>query len=174
MSSPPPWSIALVEAIRTERLVLRRARPEDVAAMHAILSDPRAMRYWSTLPHDRLEQTGDWIAGMIDADPALSDDFLIEREGEVIGKMGAWRLPDFGYLLSPSVWSQGYASEALAAFIAHRRRSGGAELTADTDPRNLASIRLLRRHGFVETGRAEKTWLIGGQWFDSIYWRMVL
>jgi RimJ/RimL family protein N-acetyltransferase len=35
-------------------------------------------------------------------------------------------------------------------------------------------MRLLKRHGFVETGRAEKTWLIGGRWFDSIYWRLQL
>lgn len=142
--------------------------------MHAILSDPLAMRYWSTLPHVSVEQTEEWIAGMIDADPATSDDFLIEFEGQVIGKMGAWRLPDFGYLLAPSAWGRGYASEALKAFLDHRRRTRGRFLTADTDPRNHASIRLLQRHGFVETGRAEKTWLIGGQWFDSIYWRLDL
>lgn len=141
--------------------------------MHLILSDPEAMRYWSTLPHERFEQTEAWVADMIAPHP-LRDDFLVERDGEVIGKMGAYRLPDFGYLLSPDVWGRGYASEALTAFIAHRRRSGGTELKADTDPRNLASIRLLRRHRFVETGRASRTWLIGGQWFDSIYWRLAL
>jgi RimJ/RimL family protein N-acetyltransferase len=142
--------------------------------MHAILSDAHAMRFWSTLPHDSLAQTEEWIAAMVAADAALSDDFIVECEGRVIGKLGAWRLPEIGYLLSPSVWGRGYASEALAAFIAHRRRSGGTELTADTDPRNEASIRLLRRHGFHETGRAARTWLIGGQWYDSIYWRLEL
>jgi RimJ/RimL family protein N-acetyltransferase len=142
--------------------------------MHTILSDPEAMRYWSTLPHERLEQTEAWIADMMADDATLRDDFLIELDGKVVGKMGAYRLPEFGYLLSPRVWGHGYASEALAAYIAHRRRSGGCELTADTDPRNLASIRLLQRHGFVETGRAARTWLIGGQWFDSIYWRLAL
>lgn len=142
--------------------------------MHAILSDPVAMRYWSTLPHVETQQTEEWIAGMVAADPALSDDFLIELDGRVIGKMGAWRLPEFGYLLAPDCWGQGYASEALAAFIAHRRRVGGTELRADTDPRNEASIRLLARHGFKETGRAKDTWLIGGLWFDSIYWRLEL
>ena len=43
--------------------------------------------------------------------------------------------------------------------------------TRSTDPGNTASIRLLQRHNFRETGRAAQTWLIGGQWFDSIYWR---
>lgn len=140
--------------------------------MHAILSDPVAMRFWSTLPHERPEQTEDWLAAMMNAGGRDSDDFIVERAGEVIGKMGAYELPDFGYLLAPSTWGQGYASEALAAFIAHRRRVGGKLLTADTDPRNTASVRLLQRQGFVETGRASRTWLIGGEWFDSIYWRL--
>ncbi|GAA4003096.1 GNAT family N-acetyltransferase [Sphingomonas humi] len=163
----------MVEAIETERLVLRRARIDDVAAMHRIMRDPTAMRYWSTLPHESVRQTADWVRSMIHP-PDNNDDFIVTLDGACIGKMGAWQLPDFGYLLDPAHWGKGYASEALAAFLAHRKRCGSAFLTADTDPRNTASIRLLQRHGFVETGRAEKTWLIGGQWFDSIYWRKEL
>ena len=34
----------MMDEIRTERLLLRRARMEDAAAMHAIMSDPVAMR----------------------------------------------------------------------------------------------------------------------------------
>jgi RimJ/RimL family protein N-acetyltransferase len=44
-----------------------------------------------------------------------------------------------------------------------------AELTADTDPRSAASIRLLTRLGFVETGRAARTLLWGDEWCDSVY-----
>jgi len=147
---------------------------DDAAALHAIFSDPRPMRYWSTLAHESLAQTEEWLAGMMATDPASSDDFILEADGEVVGKLGCWRLPEVGYLLNPAAWGRGFASEAMAAFIAHRRRSGSRELTADTDPRNGASIRLLQRHGFVETGRARNSWLIGGQWFDSIYWRVDL
>ena len=161
----------MVEAITTERLVLRRARIEDVGPMHRIMRDPVAMRYWSTLPHDSLETTADWVRSMIAPPHPKGDDFIVTLNGETIGKMGAWQLPDLGYLLDPAHWGHGYASEALAAFLAHRRRVGSTFLTADTDPRNAASIRLLQRHGFCETGRAARTWLIGGQWFDSIYWR---
>jgi ribosomal-protein-alanine N-acetyltransferase len=163
----------MVEALTTERLVLRRARLDDAEPMHRIMSNPVAMRYWSTLPHTSLEQTADWVRSMANP-PAESDDFIITLDGAVIGKMGAWQLPDFGYLLDPAYWGLGYASEALVAFLAHRRRAGSRFLTADTDPRNQPSIRLLERHGFAETGRAEKTWLIGDEWFDSIYWRKEL
>lgn len=163
----------MVDAITTQRLVLRRARIEDVGAMHRIMRDPVAMRYWSTLPHESVKQTADWVRSMLNP-PDEGDDFIVTLDGEVIGKLGAWALPDIGYLIDPAHWGKGLASEALSAFIAHRRREGSTFLTADTDPRNMASIRLLERHGFVETGRAEKTWLIGDQWYDSIYWRLEL
>ena len=148
--------------------------PEDAAALHPIFADPLAMRYWSTLPHETLAQTEEWVATMMGAPRAESDDFVLEHQGRVIGKLGCWRLPEVGYLLAPAVWRRGLASEAMSAFIAHRRRCCGGELTADTDPRNMASIRLLQRHGFVETRRASRTWLIGGEWFNSIYWRLAL
>ena len=56
--------------------------------MHAILSDARAMRYWSSLPHTQIEQTRAWLAGMIDASPEESCDFILELQGRVIGKAG--------------------------------------------------------------------------------------
>ena len=158
------------DAIRTERLVLRRARMDDIAAFHEIFRDPEAMRYWSSLPHERIDQTRDWVGSMVDLDPAKSDDFVITLEGAAIGKMGAYRLPDFGFILARDHWGKGLASEALSAFLAHRRAvDPGGRLIADVDPRNDRSLRLLKRHGFVETHRKARTWQIGEHWCDSVY-----
>ncbi|NUS99530.1 MAG: GNAT family N-acetyltransferase [Sphingomonas sp.] len=164
----------MADEIQTERLVLRRARYEDAPAMHRIMSDPLAMRYWSSPPHKEFGETERWVASMIKADPSMGDDFLITLDGEVIGKFGAWRLPEFGFLIDPAHWGRGYASEAMVAFIAHRRSVGATELTADVDPRNRQSIRLLERHGFVETGRKKGTWQVGNELCDSIYYRLEL
>lgn len=158
--------------IRTARLVLRRARPDDLGAIHAILSDPQATRYWSTLPHETLDQSRDWLAGMI-AGHELCDDFIIELDGRVVGKAGAWRRPEIGYILHPEFWGRGVATEALAAVIGHLFAAhGDPALTADVDPRNAASIRVLSKLGFRETHRATRTWFIGGQWHDSIYYAL--
>ena len=162
------------DEIHTERLLLRRARMEDTAAMHSFMSDPVAMRYWSTPPHAELAETERWIASTVEADRAESDDFIVTLNGKLIGKFGAWRLPEFGFLIDPAQWGKGYASEAMAAFIEHRRSKGGTELTADVDPRNLGSIRLLERHGFIEIGRETGTWQIGDELCDSIYFRLAL
>ena len=162
------------DEIRTERLLLRRARYEDAAAMHRIMSNPVAMRYWSNPPHKDLAETERWIASTVEADPAESDDFMVTLNGELIGKFGAWRLPEFGFLIDPGHWGKGYASEAMTAFIEHRRKRGGTELTADVDPRNLSSILLLTRHGFLEIGRAKGTWQVADELCDSVYFRLSL
>ena len=159
-----------MEAIRTERLLLRRARQDDLAAMHRILSDERAMRYWWCLPHADLDQTREWLGGMIDARPEESDDFIVELDGVAIGKVGCRRVPNIGYILHPDHWAKGYAREALTAVIPHVfTHFGVSAIKADIDPRNAASIRLLERLGFEPSGRAERTSLIGEQWCDSVY-----
>jgi len=145
--------------LRTDRLILRRARPDDLEAMHAVLSDERAMRYWSHGPHADIAKTREWLDSMIDAPTEESDDFVITVDGEVIGKMGAWRLPEFGFILHPDHWGRGYAAEAIKAVLDHMFKTGGTEvLRADVDPRNIGSLRLLKNHGFVETGFKAGNW----------------
>ena len=107
---------------------------------------------------------------MVDADPAVSDDFIVEHDGQLIGKLGCWRLPEIGFMIDADHAGQGFATEALTAFLDHRRRIGTPrQITADVDPRNRASLALLVRHGFVETGRAQGTWVVAGETCDSIY-----
>ena len=164
----------MADIIRTERLVLRRAHLDDAPAMHAIMSDAQAMRYWSSLPHESLAVTERWIESMVAVDPACSDDFIVTLDGRLIGKLGAWKLPEIGFLIDRAQWGRGYASEALAAFIVRRRALGSLALTADVDPRNAASLTLLKHHNFVETGRASGSWQIGEELCDSIYFRLEL
>jgi len=155
--------------IRTARLVLRRARLEDVDAIHAIMSDARAMRYWSSLPHASREVTAAWMEEMLVEAPDR-DLFVVERDGQVIGRLGVWKFPEVGYIFHPDSWGQGLGYEAVSAFVDHCfARPEVTELTADVDPRNQASLKLLQRLGFVVTGTAENTFLIGDEWCHSIY-----
>ncbi len=75
-----------------------------------------------------------------------------------------------GFLLHPDHWGKGLAHEAMTAVIAHLFAAHEVpELTAEADPRNVASLRLLGRLGFVETGRAERTMQWRDEWCDSVY-----
>ncbi|MDZ4086803.1 MAG: GNAT family N-acetyltransferase [Tabrizicola sp.] len=159
-----------VPTLRTERLVLRQAVWADLDAVHRLMSDPRVMRYWSRPEHETLEETRAWLGFLVDQAPD-SRDWLIEKDGAVIGKAGAWVLPEVGFLLHPDHWGQGLAQEAMVAVIAALEAEFPAlpALTAEVDPRNAASLRLLGRLGFRETHRAERTLLWRDEWCDSIY-----
>jgi len=156
--------------IRTARLLLRPARVADLARIHAIMSDPRAMRYWSTPRHATLEESRDWLRSMIDAPPGQGADFIVEHDGVVIGKAGGYRLPEIGFILDPAAWGRGFAREAVEAVIGFIWDNHPLPaLRADVDPRNQASLGLLKRLGFRETGRASATWTIGEEVCDSVY-----
>ncbi len=156
--------------IRTPRLILRPARPSDLADVHAMLSDRRAMRYWSRPEHETIDESRDWLAALIAND---ADDYLIEHQGRIIGKAGMWRIPEVGFLLHPDFQSQGLASEAMEAVIPHLFATHALpELVAEADPRNAASLKLLSRLGFVETRRASRTMQWRDEWCDSVYFAL--
>ena len=160
-----------IDRLITPRLILRRARPGDLDDLHTAMGHPAAMRYWSTPEHRTRDETARWLDSMIERDAGQeSDDFVLEHDGRVIGKAGAWALPEIGFLLHPDTWGRGLAQEAMAAVIPYLFATWPVEaLTADVDPRNAASLRLQHRLGFRETGRAERTLLWGDEWCDSVY-----
>lgn len=158
--------------IQTPRLTLRHAQPDDLEAVHAIMSDPQVLRYWSTPPHESIEQTREWLDSMIEGNQNGSPDFIIEYDGRAIGKLGAWAMPEIGFYLARDAQGKGFANEALTAFIAYAFNGLTDHLVADVDPHNEASLKLLKGGGFVETGREERTWHVGGEWCDSVYLRL--
>ena len=153
----------------TERLRLRPARADDLAAFHAILSDVEATRYWSTPPHRDLEQTRVWLDGMMAIRPDEGVDFVVELDAVAIGKAGFYRWPEVGFILSPGVWGRGFARDAMTAVLDHGFKVAGlGQAVADVDPRNGRSLALLERLGFVRTGYRERTFRLEGGWADSV------
>jgi [ribosomal protein S5]-alanine N-acetyltransferase len=159
--------------ICTERLLLRRAVLSDLADLHDVMRHPQAMRYWSTPPHPDLATTSAWLARLLARDPAASVEFVVVLEGRVIGTAGGGTLPEVGYILHPDHWGKGLAREAMRAVIAFAFANHPVDhLTADVDPRNDASIRLLQRLGFEPSGHADNTFCIDGEWVHSDYYRL--
>lgn len=154
----------------TARLTLRAPRPGDLDDLHAIYGDGRAMRYWSSLPHGELDTTRAMLDPMIAAFADQPTYFIWDHAGRAIGAGGMHAPWEVGFILHPDHWRNGLAREAMSAIILHLWATTEAPaLTADTDPRNAASIGLLAALGFVEAGRARNTFFVGGEWSDSIY-----
>jgi ribosomal-protein-alanine N-acetyltransferase len=91
-------------------------------------------------------------------------------DGQVIGNAGNHVENEIGFVLHPNYWRKGIISEAMTAIIPHLwANTDHAELTADADPLNIASVGLLSSLGFTETHRAQNTFCINGVWSDSVY-----
>jgi ribosomal-protein-alanine N-acetyltransferase len=164
--------------IKTSRLLLREARESDATDLHKIYGDPEAMKYWSTLPHAFPSQTVEWLGRMRQEPQNGILDFIIEYTVDavplVIGKIGIWNAlvasGEIGFLLSREYWRCGLMTEAFEAVLPYYfdDMSRFEKITADVDPENDASIYILKKFGFCEVGRREKTFEIGGVWHDSI------
>lgn len=162
----------MTDVLQTPRLVLRRAEARDLHDLHLVFSSPVAMRYWSRPEHVHIDETREWLDDMV-ARPDTSDEFVVERQGRVIGKVGAWRMPEIGFILHPDFHRQGLMHEALSAVIPWLfDQHTVAELTAEADPRNAASLGLLLRMGFAETHRESRTLLWRNEWCDSVYFAL--
>ncbi len=160
-------------ALHTQRLILRAARQDDLDDLFAIFSDPQAMAYWSTAPHDSPAHTQENLDRMIAAAQQHLTYFVIEKDGRAIGTAGMHKGEEVGFLLHPDYWRQGIVTEAMQTIIPHLWQvTDHAQLTADADPNNAASCGLLRSLGFHETHRAANTYCISGVWFDSVYFAL--
>ena len=63
---------------------------------------------------------------------------------------------DFGFLVAASCRGTGIAQEVCEALLRYGFESlGFLRVSADADPRNRASIRLLQKLGFTAVGRAD-------------------
>ena len=112
---------------------------------------------------------------MIDSPGNGVTDFIICLRPSLtpIGKIGVWQGDEIGFLLAREYWGKGLAKEALERIMVHLFEKRQFELlTADTDPRNAASIGLLKKMGFEEYAFKERSFQIGEEWVDSLYLKL--
>lgn len=157
--------------LTTPRLLLREYRESDAQSLHRCFSDPEVMRYWSTLPHSSVAHTETWIASTISGrNNGVSDFVIIHRStNAVVGKIGIWAGDEIGFMVARAHWRKGFVSEALGVLLPYFfGELDMQKITADVDPRNEASLKVLGKFGFVEVGRRDKTFEIAGVWVDSV------
>jgi RimJ/RimL family protein N-acetyltransferase len=140
---------------RSQRLFLRPAFPEDGGAILAAIGEEAIVRNLARAP---------WPYGIADArafaalpqNPQLPH-FLVTLPGAgVIGSAGLGEHegePELGYWIARAHWSRGYATEAAGAVLHVARMLGHRRVVAGHFVDNPASGRVLRKLGFVPTGR---------------------
>jgi RimJ/RimL family protein N-acetyltransferase len=149
----------MLRPFTTERLTIRQLQIQDAPELTGVSNTP-AVSQWMAFMEGGfpLEKAEALIAGQSDTKEYF---FAVRRlDGTLIGAMGVIDHPDgtieVGYWFGVDHQGQGYASEALRATldqIAADPRLAPRQITAETRPDNLASIRLLTKTGFHATGR---------------------
>ena len=148
------------EVVRTERLVLRPHREDDVAAIHRACQD-EDIQHWITaipLPYT-VDDARTWVTEVAPRERAQGRGMpvVVEAQGELVGAGGAHLVPgrlgpEIGYWIAPWARRQGFAAEAAAGLATWALSHGAARVHLYADLRNTASQAVARRAGFTQEG----------------------
>ena len=128
-------------------------------------NDLEVLRSLSFLPYPL---TAEFLEGWIDGQP---DAFLWllatrGRDGQPVGVAGIHPDDDggaeIGFWIGRDHWGQGYASEIADAVVGLARSRGYRPVWALVLPENAASIRVLKKTGFIRDGEASRKYRLRG------------
>ncbi len=178
MTAPDPNSaFRPVPELRTQRLLLRQFRPEDLDDIWDYASDPRTTVHtiWDT--HRSLDDTRAFLASALARQSAGGPPHwaIQELEGTgLIGTCGFVNLApehlrgEIGYVLSPKFWGRGYGTEAARAIIAYGFTELGLNrIEARCAAENAASARVLEKAGMRFEGLLRRDIVVRGMPRDA-------
>jgi RimJ/RimL family protein N-acetyltransferase len=154
------------QPIETERLLLRRSRPEDAATISAYRSDPNVNRQqgWDRTDLDGVLADIVEMSGRSPGEPGGWVQFTVEERGggRIVGDVGL-SVADgepgvikVGYTIDPAFQGLGYATEAIRALVEYAFETLGAELVrAHASAENAPSIRVAEKVGMRLVERFE-------------------
>ena len=151
--------------IRSERLFLRPAWPEDWEELLAVIADEAIVRNLARAPWPYGPDHARDFA-MRPQDSRLPNFFVsTASNGQLIGSVGLGRDDDgrteLGYWIARSHWGNGYAPEAARAVLRLARTLGHRKLVAGHFVDNPASGRVLAKIGFRPTGKVVPRFSLG-------------
>ncbi|MFE9613691.1 GNAT family N-acetyltransferase [Streptomyces sp. NPDC006012] len=129
---------------------LRPVVDADLEVFLAYEHDPEAVRRSRFVPRERDAFLAHW-RGRVLGDPDCRA-WTVTEDGEIAGNICSWGQDGrrfVGYWLGRAYWGRGVGSRALGLLLRQERTR---PLYADPFAGNTASVRLLQRHGFEDSG----------------------
>lgn len=148
------------EEIESARLFLRRLRYEDAEEIFfAYASKPEATRFVSWSTHQRIADTREYLKHAVKAWRAGTEyAYAIRLKGtaRLAGSIGVLiknTEAQVGYIISPALWGNGFATEACTA-LSHvlRNMQTLTRVWTLVDAENTASLRVLQKCGWINEG----------------------
>jgi RimJ/RimL family protein N-acetyltransferase len=173
---------AAFTALTTQRLVLRRFRPEDLDAFVAYRSDPETAHYQSWEAPYPAGQARRFLQQLEAIHPDTPGEWFqfavaLRQTDRLIGDCGAHvlaedsRQAEIGFTLAPQHQGYGYATEAVRRLLHYLLiERGKHRVRASCDDRNTRSAAVLERVGMRREGHLlESTWSKGEWTNDLLY-----
>lgn len=149
---------------------------DDQIAFHAYRTDPEVARYQSWDSPYSQEEAEAFIAEMLACHPDTPGEWYqfavaLKADDRLIGDV-ALRIGDnepdeaeVGYSLASHAMGRGFASEAVAAILDYALVARGkSHVVAWADTRNVRSLALLERLGFIRKDHANREGWFKGAW----------
>lgn len=159
-----------------DRLEIRSLLPSDAEVMFGYRSDPEVSRYQNWEPAS-VEEVGAFIEALHGTEPPewFQVGIALRGTGELIGDCGFRILPgdprqaEIGISVAPAFQHRGYALEALRLLLGHLFSTLGLHrVHGSVDPRNAASLALLRRAGMRQEAHFMESYWSKGEWADDV------
>jgi RimJ/RimL family protein N-acetyltransferase len=141
-------------SLRTERLLLRPFRPDDVVPISGYVRDEDYRRYLSPT-HPPPEE---FVAHNVDVDWSVEQSWVITLDGEVAGSVflginSEDDAAELACLVAPRFWGRQIGFEATRAAVEHAFVDLElSKVVARADSRHQASIRLMTKLGMRSEG----------------------
>jgi [ribosomal protein S5]-alanine N-acetyltransferase len=154
----------LPERIETERLILQRLRYEEAEEVfYTYASKHEATQYVAWPRHQSVQESRrflDYVTHAWDQGIDFSYGIRLKDNHRFIGSFGVIHddgKVQFGYVLSPTQWGLGYATEACIKMISILKQHRSLHrIWTLIDADNTASARVLLKSGLVEEARIDK------------------
>jgi ribosomal-protein-alanine N-acetyltransferase len=147
------------ETITTARLVLRRPKSSDAAAVYEYGRDLEVTRYMDWRTHTGVADATAFLqdaARRWESGEEYSWAITVKPDDQPVGSIGCrvrGHTVDLGYVLSRNHWRRGYATEAARAILEWACALEGVyRVWATCDVENTASARVLEKIGMSREG----------------------
>ena len=159
----------------TERMVLRRYRPEDAEDLYRYLgTDPAMYQYSGWNPYATLEMARETVQEFIRSyDDVSAYSWVMDIDDVIVGTIGAYDCKDdqieVGFSVVPGWQGRGLATEALRKVLEYLTENEGIPcVTAWCAAENAGSRKVLEKAG-MKLVREEKDGLeVGGRVYDKL------
>lgn len=165
------------------RVRLRPFAERDAPEVYRLYADKEAVRFGYSPKMDDLADARRLIeecANLAEKRTIFHFGVAGRAEDRIIGHatLFQWerehRRVELGYSIRKDLWGRGLATEAVSALLVFAfERLDLRRIEADVDPRNVGSLRVLEKLGFVREGLLRERWELGGELQDGLFFGLL-